>query len=153
MQVIDVQVEVAAPAERMFAVLAEHESMWRWSPGIKSVELDPPGPDDRNGIGAVRRIQLVAGGVVLREEVVGWLPPHWYEYRVIGRAPIRDHLGRVEVTPLGDDRCKARWRIEFRSRVPGLGPLIRIGFRAAIKQMLDNAKSLAERNEGPAAAA
>ncbi len=151
MQVIDVQVEVAAPAERAFAVLSEHESMWRWTPGVKHVELDPPGREHRNGLGAVRRIH--APGMVLREEVVGWLPPHWYEYRVVGGAPIRDHLGRIEVTPVGEDRCNVRWRIEFRSRVPGLGLAIKLGFRVFIKQMLENAKAIAERPDGTAAAA
>lgn len=150
MQVIDVEIEVRAPAERTFALLTDHESMWRWSPGIKRVELATEGSPDRNGMGAVRVIHT--GALTLREEVVGWLPPHWYEYRLVGRAPVRDHLGRVEVEARGEDRCKVRWRIEFRPVVPGTGLIVRLALGASIKGMLENAKKLAERgDEGIAA--
>lgn len=142
MQVIDVQRSIHAPADRAFAVLTEHEAMWRWTPGVKRVELDPEGAPDRNGLGAVRKIHMP--GMVLAEEVVGWLPPHWYEYRVVGGGPIRDHLGRVEVTPEGDDRCTVRWRIEFRGALPGLGLITRLALGTAIRKMLDNAKAIIE---------
>lgn len=123
-------------------MLTEHEAMWRWTPGVKRVELDPEGTPDRNGMGAVRNIHMP--GMVLREEVVGWLAPQWYEYRVLGGGPVRDHLGRVEVTPQGEDACTVRWRIEFRGALPGLGLAVKLPLGVAINKMLDNAKTLIE---------
>lgn len=61
---------IAAPPDRVFEVLADLESIGRFSPGVRAVELRD-GP--RTGPGARRRC-LVAPMGHLDEEVVAWEP-------------------------------------------------------------------------------
>ena len=114
---IKVERAIGAPREAVWRMLTDHEGLAAWSPAGR-VELTRNGKRDSDGLGAVRRVSAM--GLSVEEEVTAWAPPEHYEYRLLRGAPVRDHLGRVEVS--GDERgCHVTWTIEFRPLVPGSG--------------------------------
>jgi uncharacterized protein YndB with AHSA1/START domain len=93
------QRDVAAPAETIFAVLTEHHLYASISPIRRSV-LEREGEPPPNGVGAIRVLTSV--GPPLREEVIAYDPPRRFSYKLLSGAPVRDHVGTVEITPGGE---------------------------------------------------
>ncbi len=129
---IEARVRIAAPLETVWARLTDHEGMSTWMP-LRSVTLSQEGHPDRDGLGARRVMRAV--GPPLVEEVVAWDPPTSYEYTLLHGAPIRDHRGRVELSPAGDG-TNVVWSIRFRPRVPGTGWLIGAVLKKVIHRSL-----------------
>ena len=142
MSVVRVEAEIAAPPERVFALLTDHEGFGRM-PGMVAKLLEEGSPE-RNGLGALR--SLGGAGIAMHERVTAWEPPRAYEYRVVGGTVKLDHRGgRVEVepTPRGS-------RVTWTTEVGGLaGVLGRPIVRSALSRMLAFVKKTAER-ETPA---
>ena len=101
-----------APIGEVFAAVTDHEGMSRWLDGVR-VTIEKPGEPAPNGLGAIRRVS--ARGATIREEVVRFEPPTAMDYRVIGGAPIRDHLGEIRLAPDGNG---TRLDYTIRYRVP-----------------------------------
>lgn len=141
MIVVEQSINTSATAQRMWEVLTDHESMPRWFPAVKKVTLDPPGKDDRNGLGAIRHVKALGPTVV--EEVVEWDAPHHYAYVLLRGAPIRDHRGDVSVveTPQG---ARATWRIRFEPTIPLSGLVLRPFMKRLAGALLRGAAKLAE---------
>ena len=124
MQRVEVRHHFRAPIERVWARYTDHVSWSAWS-GLGAVRLAREGAPSPNGVGCVR--EFAAGGMGLQEEVLTFEPPHRMTYKVVrGGGPIADHLGEVSFAE-GDGGTDVTWRCQFRSRVPGLGGLIRLG--------------------------
>ena len=96
-----------ASPDRVFGAITDHVGMGRWLNA--SIAIERPGTPSPNGLGAVRAVR--ARGLVVREEVVRWEPPRAMDYRVVGGAPLRDHLGTIRVEPDG-----AGARVDYRIR-------------------------------------
>jgi uncharacterized protein YndB with AHSA1/START domain len=90
--------EIAAPPETVFDVLTEHHLYASITPMRKSV-LEREGDSAPNGVGAIR--VLTAVGPPLREEVIAYQPPSRFAYKLLSGAPVRDHVGTVELSPEG----------------------------------------------------
>lgn len=134
MQQVEVHHHFAAPIDRVWARYTDHVSWSTWA-GLGKVKLAREGTPAPNGVGCVR--QFAAGGMGLQEEVLTFEPPHRMTYRICrGGGPIADHLGEVLMQPR-DGGTDVTWRCHFRSRVPGLGSLMRLGiartFRSALR--------------------
>jgi uncharacterized protein YndB with AHSA1/START domain len=108
MAVVEMEQRFAAPPERVFALLTDHVAFGRFVGANISVEK--PGNPPPNGLGAVRMVR--ARGTAVREEVIRWEPPQAMDYRVIGGAPLRNHLGQLRLTPDGAG-TKLHYRISF----------------------------------------
>lgn len=106
---IVLQQRFAAPTDKVFDAITDHEGMGAWMPGA-TVTLDRPGSAERNGLGAIRRIR--ARGLVILEEVVRFERPTAMDYRVLRGGPIRDHLGAIRIEDHGDE-SGLEWRIRF----------------------------------------
>ncbi|MDX1570385.1 MAG: SRPBCC family protein [Xanthomonadales bacterium] len=119
MRTVHVEEVVGLPIEAVFELLADHADYDRL-PGITKAELLRKGKEDRNGVGALRRIHL--GDVVLDEEIVAFDPPRRLEYRIVASRPVRvDHkLGRVTLEPVGDS-TRVTWTSTFAVRFPLIG--------------------------------
>lgn len=121
------ETRVAAPAAAVFAAATDHEGMVEWIDEVDAVRLVTEGAD-RVGLGAVR--EIVAGGFTVREEVVGWDPPHRMDYRVVSGMPgVADNGMVMTVTPDGDGvvlrvevRVQARWWHPMALILPLMGP-------------------------------
>ena len=68
-----VHATVSAPIDAVWEVLADHEGLSNWAPGI-SATLTSAGAADRNGVGAVRRIKGPLPMPAIVEEVTGSSP-------------------------------------------------------------------------------
>src|SRR5688572_22873562 len=88
--------QVAAPPETVFAVLADHRRYAEITPMRRS-ELEREGEPSPNGVGAIRVLSSV--GPPLREEVLIYEPPRRLSYTLLSGAPVRDHVGTVELAP------------------------------------------------------
>jgi len=130
------EVRIAVPREVVWKALTDHEGMAAWSP-FSSVVLTRPGSPDRNGLGAVRRVR--GFGLTLDEEVIRWNPPARYDYRLIGGAPIRDHLGQVLLNE-ANGGTEVRWTVRFRPTIPGTGGITRVMLQRSFTDMLQRLK-------------
>jgi uncharacterized protein YndB with AHSA1/START domain len=93
---------------RVFVAMTDHVAFGRWMGA--DIRVERPGIPAPNGLGAIRAVR--ARGLTVREEVVGWEPPRAMDYRVVGGAPFRNHLGEIRLTPDGNG-TRVDYRIRF----------------------------------------
>lgn len=140
--VVEQSIESRASAQQLWDVLTTHEGMPEWFRPVRKVVLDPPGHDERNGLGAIRHIHAL--GPVVVEEVVEWDAPRRYVYKLLRGAPIRNHRGQVSVEENAGG-CRATWRIEFEPVIPLSGLLLRPLMTRLARSLLRGASTHAER--------
>lgn len=137
--------QIAAPPQTVFAVLTEHHLYASFTPMRKSV-LEREGEPPPNGVGAIR--VLTSLGPPLREEVIAYEPPTRFAYTLLSGAPVRDHLGTVE---LHSDGAGTRMVYAVRT-VPTL-PLVGAAVVAVVKLAIGTLiKGVATESERRAAA-
>jgi hypothetical protein len=123
MQKVEVQQMIAAPVRQVWERYTDHVSWSEWA-GMGRVRLDREGVPPPNGVGCVRAIGPAVATAF--EEILSFEIPQRMTYRVIrGGIPIKDHLGEVLFEAQGDATL-ITWRCRFNSRVPGLGPFLRV---------------------------
>jgi len=133
--------EVAAPPETVFAVLTEHHLYAEITPMRKSV-LEREGDPPPNGVGAIRVLTSV--GPPLREEVIAYEPPARFSYRLLSGAPVRDHVGTVELTPQGSG-TKVVYAVKTTPTLPLVGGAVVAVVKQAIKALLNGIAKESER--------
>ena len=134
MQHVEVTRRIAGPVEEVFATYTDHVGWAEWG-GVARAEIEREGDPPPNGAGCIR--VLGPRGFAAREEIVSFDPPKRMTYRILsGGLPIRDHLGEVDFEADGDG-TRILWRCRFDSKVPGLGPLFRVGIRRLFRNVLD----------------
>jgi uncharacterized protein YndB with AHSA1/START domain len=134
--------EVAAPAETIFDVLTDHRRYPDYTP-LRKARLEREGAEAPNGVGAIR--VLTAVGPPLREEVIAYQPPTRFAYKLLSGAPLRDHVGTVEITPGADGRCKVVYALRTTPTVPLVGPLVVLVVKQAIRSLFDGVVKESER--------
>ncbi len=107
---------VSAPPDRVWAALADHEAMSSWGPGIK-VTLTKKGLEDRNGVGAVRRISAPGPAPTVVEEITRFEPGSVLAYQALAGVPLKNYSGEVRLTPDGTG-TRIEWSISADQRVP-----------------------------------
>jgi uncharacterized protein YndB with AHSA1/START domain len=107
---------VNAPVDHVWEVLADHEGMSRWAPGLK-VALRAEGATDRNGVGAVRVIDAPGPAPSIVEEVVTFEPGHRLGYRALSGVPLKNYAGDVLLREVGG-RTEIAYTISADQRVP-----------------------------------
>lgn len=133
MERICVERAFAAPRERVFQVLADHESWPRWA-GVREVVLRQRGAPTANGLGAIRVWR--SRGLAIEEEVIGFAPPERLEFRVVGGAPVRDCEGEVRLAKDGSG-SKLRFQIRFEPRIPFTAGFLRRRMERELSQALE----------------
>lgn len=138
---------IAAPAERVWHVLTDHERMGQWI-GFEEVRRVRDGAPDLDGYGSERFMAGKPGKVT--EQVVRVEPKRRIGYRVIAGSPFTFHNGDIVIEPAGQ-QTKVTWTIRFRSKAPLLGPLFRALMQRLLSGMLQTGlKPYAERGASPA---
>jgi len=112
---------VKAPIEHVWEVLADHEGMTGWAPGL-TVRLDQVGADDRNGVGAVRRIEAPGPAPAIVERVVAFEPSRRLAYEAISGVPFREYGGEVVLSPTHDG-TRVSYTLRYEPRLPLLEKL------------------------------
>jgi uncharacterized protein YndB with AHSA1/START domain len=133
--------EVAAPPEVVFDVLVDHRRYAEITPMRKSV-LECEGDPAPNGVGAIRVLSSV--GPPLREEVLAYQPSTRFSYKLISGAPVRDHVGTVELTP-SDAGTRIVYAVRTTPTLPLVGPAVVAVAKQAIKQLLSGVAKESER--------
>jgi hypothetical protein len=146
MHTIEISQTFAANREQVFATLSDHERFLTGN-GL-SCSVITPGESERNGLGAVRRVD--AGSMVFTELINIFDRPGAYEYRItelsgwLGRlVPVRHVQGRLEFSETAQG-TQVHWMSRFEIRIPLLGWLLeRILGRTLISgfgRLLESAK-------------
>ncbi len=85
---------ISAEPKQVWDVLADFPALAQW---CSAVEHSAPATEQREGVGAARRVQL--NGFVLREQVITWKPEERLAYTVSGLPP-------------NVSRCVNKWTLE-----------------------------------------
>jgi uncharacterized protein YndB with AHSA1/START domain len=133
--------QVAAPPEVVFEVLTDHRRYSEITPLRKS-ELEREGEPAPNGVGAIRVLGSV--GPPLREEVIDYEPATRFSYKLLSGAPLRDHIGTVELTPVTGG-TKVVYAVRTESTLPVVGGIAVGVARFGIKQLLNGISAESER--------
>jgi len=139
------RVRIAAPLDRVWAVLNDHDHMSAWI-GFNEVRVIREGVPARNGYGCERLMKGAPGTVV--EQVTGVVPKERIRYRVIQGSPFVYHNGEIELRPNGGE-TEVTWSIRFRGKRPFTGALLRPVMASMLtKMMRKGLKPYAERHRG-----
>jgi uncharacterized membrane protein len=124
---------VMAPAARVFAVLADHERMPEWYPAREVVRRRPGSPHP-DGAGSVRVVR--GGGLAVEEAVTAFEPGERLAWELVAGAPLRSARSEVSLRPEGA-ATRVLWRVDFESRLPGAGRLIRGVLSRRVRRALE----------------
>ncbi len=97
-QTISATATARAPAETVFAIVADTENWPRWA-RFDSAVLERPGSPDRQGVGAIRR--FTKGRSRNREEVLAYESPSRFAYTLLEGLPLDDYRAEVAITQTG----------------------------------------------------
>ena len=134
--------EVAASPETIFEVLTDHRRYPEYTP-LRKARLEREGAEAPNGLGAIRA--LTSLGPPLREEVIAYEPPVRFAYKLLSGAPLRDHVGTVEISAGADGRSRVVYALRTTPTVPLAGPLVVLVVKQAIRSLLDGVVKESER--------
>jgi uncharacterized protein YndB with AHSA1/START domain len=137
---IEVSRTIAAPPERIWPLLADHEGMKKWAP-VREVIRRRPGAPEPDGVGAVRTVR--AFGMVVDERITAFEPGVRLGYTLVEGAPLRDHTGEIVLEP-GAGGTRVAWRVRFRPLVPGTGWLLARVLRRGLERSLEGLRRRAE---------
>ncbi|MEX2107013.1 MAG: SRPBCC family protein [Solirubrobacterales bacterium] len=135
------QREIAAPPETVFDVLTDHRRYAEITRVRKSV-LEREGDPAPNGVGAIRVLSSV--GAPLREEVIAYESPSRFSYKVLSGAPVRDHVGTVELIPTGDG-TRMVYAVHLIPTLPLVGAAVVGVVRLAVKSLVEGVSAESER--------
>jgi uncharacterized protein YndB with AHSA1/START domain len=133
--------DVAAPPDVVFEIFTDHRGYADITAARSSV-LERQGDPPPNGVGAIRAIQSL--GPPLREEVLTYEPPRRFSYTILSGAPLRDHLGTVEMTPQ-DGGTRIAYAVRLMPTLPVGGAAVVAAVRLAVRQLLKGVAAEAER--------
>jgi len=133
-QSVEVVRTVAGTPERAWTFYTDHAGWIDWA-GVQHATLEVKGSPDPNGAGAVRC--LGSYGLNAFEEILEFEPPKRLTYRLLkGGLPLKNHRGEVVFEP-SENGTKVIWRCRFDSRIPGLGPLLRLFITRFFREALE----------------
>jgi hypothetical protein len=130
-QRIEHHATTTADPATVYALLRDGASWPTWSP-IESFELERPGDEEPEGIGAVRVFR--GGRVTGRDTIVELVPDRRFSYTHTSNLPIRNYRGDVDLEPV-DGGTAIRWVSEFDPKYPGTGWLLRRGLDRFVAEM------------------
>jgi hypothetical protein len=120
-QRIEHRATTTADPAAVYALLRDGATWPEWSP-IESFELERPGADEREGVGAVRVFR--SGRVTGRDTIVELVDGRRLSYTHVSSLPVKDYRGNVDLEPV-DGGTAIRWVSEFDPKIPGTGWLMR----------------------------
>jgi uncharacterized protein YndB with AHSA1/START domain len=132
---------VAAPPQTVFDVLTDHGRYAEFTPLRKSA-LERQGEPPPNGVGAIRVLSSV--GPPLREEVIAFQPPTRFAYKLLSGAPLRDHVGTVELSPEGEG-TRMVYAVRTVPTLPLVGPVVVAVAKQAVGSLVKGVAKESER--------
>jgi uncharacterized protein YndB with AHSA1/START domain len=130
-----------APIETVFDSLTNHRGIADYVWAVRRSTLDREGVPAPNGVGAVRRIEAVGPTIV--EEIIDYQRPTRYAYKMLSGAPVRDHVGTVELREAGAG-TEVSWHLRSTPKIAGLDWLLSPVLKRVIGELLKGAVKAAE---------
>jgi uncharacterized protein YndB with AHSA1/START domain len=130
-----------APIETVFDSLTNHRGIADYVWAVRRSTLDREGVPAPNGVGAVRRIEAVGPTIV--EEIIDYQRPTRYAYKMLSGAPVRDHVGTVELREAGAG-TEVSWHLRSTPKIAGLDWLLSPVLKRVIGELLKGAVNAAE---------
>ncbi|MBV8178969.1 MAG: SRPBCC family protein [Mycobacterium sp.] len=130
-----------APIETVFDAITDHRRFANYVWAIRRSTLDREGTPAPNGAGAVRRLVV---GPALVEEIIDYQRPNRYAYKLVSGAPVRDHVGTIELRETGSG-TEVSWHLRSTPKIPGLGVLLSPVLKKALDELLKGGIKAAER--------
>ena len=119
-QHIEHEAITSADPATVYALLRDGASWPVWGP-LDSFELERPGADEPEGVGAVRVFR--SGRVTGRDTVAELVPDRRFSYTHVSSLPVRDYRGDVDLEPVAEG-TRIRWVSEFDPKISGTGALM-----------------------------
>jgi hypothetical protein len=149
-QRIEHRATTTADPRTVFRLLRDGASWPEWSP-IDSFELERPGGDELEGVGAIRLLR--SGRITGRDEIVELVVDRRFAYRHTSNLPVRDYRGEVDLEPTAQG-TEIRWVSTFDPKYPGTGRLVRRALDGFIARctngLAERATALAAERRGAA---
>lgn len=121
MKTITVTRTIPAPIEKVFDILSDHGN-YKSFPGVKDSKLVKEGKPDRNGLGAVRRIETP--GVWFEERITAFERPRRFDYLITAsKLPLEHQGGSLRFETVGN-ATRVTWTSTMRVKVPLIGGLL-----------------------------
>jgi uncharacterized protein YndB with AHSA1/START domain len=130
-----------APIETVFDSLTNHRGIADYVWAVRRSTLDREGVPAPNGVGAVRRLEAVGPPIV--EEIIDYQRPTRYAYKMLSGAPVRDHVGTVELREAGAG-TEVSWHLRSTPKIPGSNWLLSAVLHRVIGELLKGAVKAAE---------
>jgi uncharacterized protein YndB with AHSA1/START domain len=131
-----------APIEKVFDAITDHRGIADTVWTVRRSTLDREGTPAPNGVGAVRRLTAVGPPIV--EEIIDYERPSRYAYKLLSGAPVRDHVGTVELREAGTG-TEVTWHLRSTPKIPGLELLLGPVLKKVIGDLLKGGIAAAER--------
>jgi uncharacterized protein YndB with AHSA1/START domain len=136
---------INAPIDLVFDVLTDHRGYKRFVP-LRAVKLEREGEPPPNGVGAIRALHAV--GPPIREQVTEYVAPTRFAYRMLSGAPVRDHVGAIDLAADGDGTLMT-YHVESFPKLPRfMVPVLMMVLRGVIGQMARGIGKTAEKLAG-----
>ncbi len=134
--------KISASPEEVFRQVTDPECMSAWGgmpmSRIKDCQDKAFGPD---GPGSVRAVKM--GPMEIQETILSHDPPNGYEYTISKGWLVKNHRGRVSITPEGSGALLS-WNVAFDPGIPFTGLLVahsvKLGFVMGLKKLARVAK-------------
>jgi carbon monoxide dehydrogenase subunit G len=138
---VERSIDIAAPPEAVWALIADHENWPNWFTTLSSVEVTGAPA----GVGGQRRV--TASRITIDEEFTVWDVNEHFAFAVVAtKVPFLDTMAEsVRIEPTADG-CRVNYRQGLQAK-RGMGFLLEMAWKPAEKQLttaLENLKSLAE---------
>ena len=130
-----------APIETVFDALTDHRAIADTVWAVRRSTLDREGTPAPNGVGAIRRLEAVGPPIV--EEIIDYQRPTRYAYKMLSGAPVRDHVGTVELREAGTGTAVS-WHLRSTPKIPGLDWLLKPVLKRVIGELLKGGVNAAE---------
>ncbi len=131
-----------APIETVFDAITDHRGIANTVSTVRRSTLDREGTPAPNGVGAVRRLTAVGPPII--EEIIDYERPNRYAYKLLSGAPVRDHVGTVELREAGTG-TEVTWHLRSTPTIPGLGLLLGPVLKKVIGDLLKGGIAAAEK--------
>jgi hypothetical protein len=130
-QRIEHRATTSADPATVYSLLRDGATWPTWSP-IDSFDLERPGRDEPEGVGAVRVFR--SGKVTGRDTISELVPDRRFAYTHASSLPVKNYRGEIDLEPVAGGTA-IRWVSAFDPKIPGTGRLMRRaldGFIAAL---------------------
>jgi len=143
-QRIEHHATTTADPATVYALLRDGSTWPSWSP-IESFELERPGADEPEGLGAVRVFRN--GRVTGRDTIVELVPERRFSYTHVSSLPVRNYRADVDLEPAGEGTA-IHWVSAFDPKIPGTGRLMRRALDGFIAALTDGLAQRAAADAG-----